>query len=258
MDEKKDIEGFVRRNAIQSIPNNVVILVDSDSDEQPLNLRTQGQNASEQQVTSSSHTYHADDDGQLLDNNTEQCSTEWSDDEFIQQLKEKYRYNEHLVQFASAEANASFVANTTSAPNSSAPATLTAPPVASSSSNSNTEQRSRFENYKNVIRMEIDQQMAHDGSLNNFLKNSDSSEWPKILESIMQKTLKTLSEEYVVIPKNVASTKNGSSEKSKKKRKHHDRHHRSSKEKLTRHSSTSSLNDLFGPSTSTPKRCSGR
>lgn len=269
MDESGENGWFSRRNGGETNTN---FLLETDADGSQLlpqyepsmsmyaasllDLQSETNKCNDSEITNTNELHYSGSDEELFDNHTEQCNTEaTSGDEFLRGLKERYRYHE----YQEAQASTSFSMNTTKACSASEPP-LTTRSIASSpvSNHSNAEQ------LETIILEGVRQKMPSCDLLN----HTEQHQLTDLLKTIVKQEVDKLKEEFVLIPKSEAdrssisesdrSSKSEADRKSKKKRKHHDDRHRLRKEKVARYGSTSSLNDLFRPSTShgssTPKR----
>lgn len=307
-----NIHGFSRRGATETNQNDIeIITLSSDDDAEvapppppPINSSAQSEiHHIKTEIVHDSVDINASqfdgyqntvDNGQMIPDhydetyNTESSSP--SSEEFIPNLKTKYRYDEQKVQYSNAQTGTRYLMDTarTLAPSPTAAAaaspmvtSTTAPMMSSTPSplpNPNFSNESLLSNFQSCT-SQVSQNITNNLSFNDLFKDTTGAganqAWELIQSTIkqqMQVAMENLMQNYDIKPKNsgaaaTAQQKIDADSKSKKgKRKHRhlkseknadDRHrheHRQSKkERFEGYSSSSSLTDLFGPSTSTPK-----
>lgn len=213
--------------------------------------------------------------------NTESSSSS-SNDSFLPNLKTKYQYNEQNVQYANLQTGPQYlmgmarpVAPSPTTATEKVPAaspamvTSTTAPITSATPsplpnpNYSTESQSVFDSCTSQsMRAETTQNAANTVSLDDILKNGSAESNAALAQLIESKVMQhmevamaKLKENYDIIPKNSGAQHKSDSDSTYKKQKRKLRAHENHRLKKERweSDSVSSLDDLFGPSTSKPK-----
>lgn len=229
------------------------------------------------------------DNGAIIEDHFSEpyLSEESSDEEFIKNLKTKHHYGQQTVQSSSVQTGPKYLMDTA---RSSAPSPTTAPSPAMVTSttamtpahtsspspllnpNYSTESQSNFENSTNqnqAIHAEINQNITSNLAFDDLFKNTDAKQAQAMAQLIdtkvkqhMKETLNELMKQYDLVPKGSKKEDDQKPKQQKRKseknanatdKRHGHEYRPMKKERLVRSSSESSLEDLFGPSTSTPR-----
>lgn len=230
------------------------------------------------------------DNGQMVDDaqmvgdhfdetyNTQSSSSSSSDD-LIPNLKTKYRYNEQkettprlLLDMARTPVSPPTAAASPMVTSTTAPM-MSATPSPLPNSNYSSESQSNYYpsgTSRGVSHVEVSENVTKNLSFDDFFKNNSAESNESVTQLIeskikqhMQQAMANLMAQYDFVPKNSAAAQQKKDADLKRKHYHKSKknadskrgheHHRQKKERWESYSSESSLDDLFGPSTSTPK-----